>query len=91
MKVVCKKDYPKFATHVPVRKGQILTVREKFLCPAAGRYGYRFKEITNPVCDFWGQERGYDRAYFERVVKTDISIFTAMLAPTPKEKVNENA
>ena len=36
----------------------------------------------------WGYDGGWKRGRFRPIVKTDISIFQAMLAPSPKKRVD---
>lgn len=69
-----------------LEQGAVYTIRELYfqgetLC-------VRLEEIIREY-DFWGDcEVGFNAARFRPVVKTDISIFTAMLAPSPKKRVN---
>ena len=72
-----------------LRKGQTYTIREissewagfPFLC-------LRLNEITRPVFNSSDGEPPYCAARFRPIVKTDISIFEAMLVPSPKQRVD---
>jgi hypothetical protein len=93
-RVVCVKrdawtdalsQLPLEADNFPVF-GMVYTVRT--IDAAHGNLYLRFEEIVNAPrnyvngldeCNFWA-------ARFRPVKETDISIFTAMLAPTPKQK-----
>ena len=80
-----------FGEIMPV-KNQTYTIRE-IVIDDDGDSCFRFNEIINRVhrykqgvveCSFWS-------ARFRPIVKTDISIFTAMLAPSTKQRVDADA
>lgn len=101
MKVVCV-DAEGHGKYVPpgyvgsghmdgLERGKTYTVRE-----VLGEFhGFQgccifLEEITRPSCGVFQEEPPYCAARFRPVVKTDISIFQAMLVPSPNltEKVD---
>lgn len=65
-------------------RGQVYTVREIVACPLSiTGVGVRLNEIVRPR-----EDTPYCDARFRPIVKTDISIFEAMLAPSPKQRVD---
>ncbi len=74
-------------------RGQIYTVREVFTCDFPDWRGVqiRVNEIVRKTHTTYGLEIPFAAARFRPIVKTDISIFTAMLAPSPKQRVDADA
>lgn len=68
--------------------GEKLTIRSIFICPMTNKLNLRFEEITCGIHDELKIECGFNSERFRPVVKTNIEIFTAMLAPSPS-KVTE--
>lgn len=66
-------------------KGHVYTIRE-FQTDDYGNLGMRFKEIINPVLQYDDGvcEVAFHAIYFRPVKRTDISVFTRLLAPTPE-------
>lgn len=75
-------------------KGSVYTIREIFEGPFqyAGAFYVRLVEIRNKAepSELGPFEPAFNADGFRPVVKTDISAFTAMLAPTPKQKEPEH-
>lgn len=74
-------------------KGRIYTIRAlslPCLCTDPNELGLLLEEIVNPtrLCLCGPTEDAFFSRRFRPVRKTDISIFTAMLNPSPKEKVD---
>lgn len=89
-RVVCVKDtwtspMTYLVPHLP-RKGSIYHVRDKL--PHGGLY-IRLVEIVNPIPPVFCMEPGFHIRFFRPVIerKTDIEIFTKMLAPKQLEPV----
>lgn len=85
-KVVCIKTqichpWHRFMYPRLIPKGEVVTIRDIFLW--AGEAGLNFEEI-NCVMTVYGIEAGWPATSFRPVKTTDISIFTAMLNPTPQ-------
>ena len=62
-------------------------VRAVIECPFTGERGLYLKEIVCGINPLLNLEHGWMIKNFRPLVKTDISIFTAMLAPSPKKRV----
>lgn len=90
-KVVCVDGRPGIdGIPVPFKKGDILTICRMQPFPEFGKIGLSFEEVDDLPRRRWGSivlTGNYDSERFRPVVDTDISIFTAMLQPTPA-KVN---
>lgn len=85
--VACVKGFTPVPPDSAPVKGMVYTVREVCVVPDSGT-GLRLEEVVN-----WPQqfrdgfvERSFSVDGFRPVVETDISVFTAMLAPKEKER-----
>lgn len=74
----------------PITVGEVYRVRDIATDPKddTGNYGVLLEGITNPP-HFDAGELCYGSWQFRPVVKTDISIFTKMLAPEPNAPVRK--
>lgn len=72
----------------PLRKGTIYTVREIAYRHTGGDLTLMLKEIVLPVCWFYGQEYAFLADRFRPLDerKTDISVFTRLLEPSPADR-----
>lgn len=86
--VVCIGDWSQeSALQTPIR-GQIYTIRG-FCQQAMDEYGVAylwFEELINPISSYRGCEPAFLSYLFRPLRKTNIEIFTKLLAPTPKQK-----
>ncbi len=92
-KMVCINDKPMLFTRsdvISIVNGRIYTIRGIDLdgCAVDGIPGLWLEEVVDqPERTCLGvRERSYCASRFRPVRTTDISIFTAMLAPTPRVK-----
>jgi hypothetical protein len=86
-KVVCVKSLKSPYDENQVVKGENYVIREIFM--GKDRFGNIFPcvRLNNIICIMatCGVEQGWDSRLFHRLVTTDISVFTAMLANQPSE------
>lgn len=92
MKVVCVHTFNTLrlpGETYPV-VGNVYTIRD--IQPHAEQIGLRLEEIINPL--YYNddtQDCIFSSIRFRPVTKTSIDIFTAMLAPAPKQRVRTDA
>lgn len=84
-KVVCVDASVAWDGDDRLRVGSVYTIRG--FDPDTGGLGVLLEELVSPIVAPWEHELSWDPSRFRPVGTTDISIFTAMLAPTPREKV----
>lgn len=95
MKVVCIEDlsfpclralWPNGWPIIP-KIGKTYTVRDVFIDSDTNKLGLRLVEIRCGISGS-GVECGFSAVYFRPIVVTNIDVFTAMLAPAPKQTVS---
>lgn len=84
-RVVCINDAnPRLFPFMGVSRGCVYTIRG--IDDGSGELGLFLEEVKLPVPSGRKTEASFDATRFRPVKETDISIFTAMLNPTPTKQ-----